>query len=89
MAGCGAAAGFLLCVIVGLVTGLLVAVIGVHPILVTLGTRRCSRLQHLFHPRADAFGISRCADPCLQRNDPRHPDLVCIFAVVAWRCTCS
>ena len=32
------AAGFLLCIVVGLVTGLLVAVIGVHPILVTLGT---------------------------------------------------
>ena len=32
------AAGFALCVIVGLLTGLMVAVIGVHPILVTLGT---------------------------------------------------
>lgn len=32
------AAGLLSCVIVGLVTGLMVAVIGVHPILVTLGT---------------------------------------------------
>lgn len=31
-------AGLLLCVFVGLVTGLLVAVLGVHPILVTLGT---------------------------------------------------
>ena len=31
-------AGFLLCVVIGLVTGFLVAVIGVHPILVTLGT---------------------------------------------------
>ena len=30
--------GFALCVIVGLLTGLLVAAIGVHPILVTLGT---------------------------------------------------
>ena len=30
--------GFALCAIVGMVTGLLVAVIGVHPILVTLGT---------------------------------------------------
>ena len=32
------AAGLLLCTIVGLVTGWLVAVVGVHPILVTLGT---------------------------------------------------
>src|SRR5262249_36650911 len=32
------AAGLILCLIVGLVTGLLVAVMGVHPILVTLGT---------------------------------------------------
>ena len=32
------AAGLLLCVVVGLVTGLMVAVLGVHPILVTLGT---------------------------------------------------
>lgn len=31
-------AGLLLCVLVGIVTGLLVAVLGVHPILVTLGT---------------------------------------------------
>jgi len=31
-------AGFVLCAVVGLVTGLLVALIGVHPILVTLGT---------------------------------------------------
>lgn len=31
-------AGFVLCAAVGLVTGLLVALIGVHPILVTLGT---------------------------------------------------
>ena len=31
-------AGLVLCAIVGLVTGLLVAVVGVHPILVTLGT---------------------------------------------------
>ena len=30
--------GFVLCAIVGLVTGLLVAAVGVHPILVTLGT---------------------------------------------------
>lgn len=32
------AAGLLLCVLVGLVTGLMVAMLGVHPILVTLGT---------------------------------------------------
>src|SRR5262245_7401386 len=32
------AAGFALCAVVGFVTGLLVALIGVHPILVTLGT---------------------------------------------------
>ncbi len=32
------AAGLLSCIIVGLVTGLLVAVVGIHPILVTLGT---------------------------------------------------
>jgi simple sugar transport system permease protein len=32
-------AGFALCLIIGLVTGLIVAVIGVHPILVTLGTQ--------------------------------------------------
>ncbi|TGR23210.1 ABC transporter permease [Mesorhizobium sp. M00.F.Ca.ET.149.01.1.1] len=32
------AAGLILCAIIGLVTGLLVAVVGVHPILVTLGT---------------------------------------------------
>ena len=32
------AAGFALCLLVGLVTGLLVALLGVHPILVTLGT---------------------------------------------------
>jgi len=32
------AAGLLLCVIVGVMTGLLVAALGVHPILVTLGT---------------------------------------------------
>lgn len=31
-------AGFLLCAVVGLATGFLVAVVGVHPILVTLGT---------------------------------------------------
>jgi simple sugar transport system permease protein len=31
-------AGFLLCAVVGFITGLLVAVAGVHPILVTLGT---------------------------------------------------
>ena len=31
-------AGFVLCVVIGLVTGVLVAVVGVHPILVTLGT---------------------------------------------------
>jgi simple sugar transport system permease protein len=30
--------GFLLCVLIGVVTGLLVAFVGVHPILVTLGT---------------------------------------------------
>lgn len=33
------AAGFLLCLIIGLITGIIVAVIGVHPILVTLGTQ--------------------------------------------------
>jgi simple sugar transport system permease protein len=32
------AAGFVLCVVVGVVTGVLVAFVGVHPILVTLGT---------------------------------------------------
>ena len=32
------AAGLLLCILVGVTTGLLVAVLGVHPILVTLGT---------------------------------------------------
>ena len=32
-------AGFLLCLIIGLLTGFIVAVIGVHPILVTLGTQ--------------------------------------------------
>jgi simple sugar transport system permease protein len=32
-------AGFLLCAIIGLITGFIVAVIGVHPILVTLGTQ--------------------------------------------------
>jgi simple sugar transport system permease protein len=32
------AAGFVLCLIIGLITGYIVAVIGVHPILVTLGT---------------------------------------------------
>jgi simple sugar transport system permease protein len=32
-------AGFLLCLIIGVVTGLIVAVIGVHPILATLGTQ--------------------------------------------------
>jgi simple sugar transport system permease protein len=36
---CGAlAAGLLSCLLVGLITGLMVAVIGIHPILVTLGT---------------------------------------------------
>jgi simple sugar transport system permease protein len=33
------AAGFLLCLLIGIVTGLIVAVTGVHPILVTLGTQ--------------------------------------------------
>ncbi len=33
------AAGFLLCLAIGLLTGMIVAVIGVHPILVTLGTQ--------------------------------------------------
>ena len=33
------AAGFLLCLVIGLITGFIVAVIGVHPILVTLGTQ--------------------------------------------------
>ncbi len=32
-------AGFLLCLIIGLVTGFIVAIVGVHPILVTLGTQ--------------------------------------------------
>jgi len=32
------AAGLMICIVVGLVTGLLVAAVGVHPILVTLGT---------------------------------------------------
>jgi simple sugar transport system permease protein len=32
-------AGFLLCLIIGLITGFIIAVIGVHPILVTLGTQ--------------------------------------------------
>jgi simple sugar transport system permease protein len=32
-------AGFLLCLVIGLLTGFIVAVIGVHPILVTLGTQ--------------------------------------------------
>ena len=32
-------AGFVLCLIIGLITGLIIAVIGVHPILVTLGTQ--------------------------------------------------
>ena len=32
-------AGFLLCLVIGLITGFIVAVIGVHPILVTLGTQ--------------------------------------------------
>jgi simple sugar transport system permease protein len=32
------AAGFVMCVVVGVVTGVLVAFVGVHPILVTLGT---------------------------------------------------
>lgn len=31
-------AGFLLCLVIGVVTGLIVAVVGIHPILVTLGT---------------------------------------------------
>ncbi len=33
------AAGFVLCLLIGLITGIIVAVIGVHPILVTLGTQ--------------------------------------------------
>jgi simple sugar transport system permease protein len=33
------AAGFLLCLLIGLTTGFIVAVVGVHPILVTLGTQ--------------------------------------------------
>jgi simple sugar transport system permease protein len=32
-------AGFLLCLLIGLITGFIVAVVGVHPILVTLGTQ--------------------------------------------------
>jgi simple sugar transport system permease protein len=32
-------AGFLLCLAIGFLTGVIVAVIGVHPILVTLGTQ--------------------------------------------------
>lgn len=32
-------AGFLLCLIIGLTTGFIIAVVGVHPILVTLGTQ--------------------------------------------------
>lgn len=35
---CALAAGLVICVIVGVLTGLMVAVLGVHPILVTLGT---------------------------------------------------
>lgn len=37
--GIAMVAGFLLCLIIGMVTGFIVAVIGVHPILVTLGTQ--------------------------------------------------
>lgn len=33
------AAGFILCLFIGVVTGMLIAVVGVHPILVTLGTQ--------------------------------------------------
>ena len=45
------AAGLLSCVIVGLATGLLVAVLGVHPILVTLGTMTLLHGLNIFFTR--------------------------------------
>ena len=67
------AAGLVLCVVVGLVTGLLVAVLGVHPILVTLGTMTLlARLQHLFHPRPHSLRLPGRLWWPSQRDDPRH-----------------
>ena len=79
------AAGLLLCVVVGLVTGLMVAVLGVHPILVTLGTMT---LLHGFsiylHPRPHPLRLPRRARRDLQRDASsafRSPSS--LFVVVA------
>ena len=56
-------AGLLLCVAIGLVTGLLVAVIGVHPILVTLGTMTLIDGVSIWFTRGRTLvGLPRCAD---------------------------
>ncbi len=78
-------AGLLLCVLVGLVTGLLVAVLGVHPILVTLGTMTLLHgFRDLFHPRAHACRGSpmRCCSSPTTRSSA-YPISFILFVVVA------
>ena len=89
--GCSGAlaAGLVLCVVVGLITGLLVAVLGVHPILVTLGTMTLLHGFSIYFTRGRTLsGFPGRADRGLQRDDPRHPDLVRAVRV-GRRCSCT
>lgn len=64
------AAGFLLCLVIGIVTGALIAYTGVHPILVTLGTKSLIDGISIYLTRGMALsgipeGVSRVANGSL------------------------
>ncbi len=84
------AAGFLLCLVIGLVTGFIVAVIGVHPILVTLGTQTLIAGVSIWLTRGRT--LSGFPDALIHVSNETVagvPISFGVFAVVAWRCTFS
>jgi hypothetical protein len=70
------AAGLVLCVVVGVVSGLLVAVLEVHPILVTLGTMTLLHGLGIFYTRGrtiSGFSAATCVCRCrLRRRQARR-----------------
>jgi simple sugar transport system permease protein len=83
MIGAGIA-GLLLCLIVGVVTGLMVAVLGVHPILVTLGTMTLLHGLGIYMTRGRT--LSGFPDALIQLSNDTIggvPISFVVFAVVA------
>jgi simple sugar transport system permease protein len=78
------AAGLLLCIVVGVITGLMVAVLGVHPILVTLGTMTLLHGFSIYFTRGRT--LSGFPDALIQLSNDTIlgvPISFTVFAIVA------